>query len=64
MVAGHFTLSYPDALQEVRRFADLTGIRIGTSAAANWLTARHVAHRLGREATVVTIFPSLVNPEE
>jgi hypothetical protein len=64
IIAGHFTCSYPSALREVCNFARLTGISIGTSAAANWLAAKHVALRLGPGATVVTVFPSLITSEE
>jgi cysteine synthase A len=64
IIKGHFTCSYPSALREVSSFARLTGIRLGTSAAANWLAAKHVAKQLGPDATVVTVFPSLITPEE
>jgi len=64
LIDGHFTCSYASALREVNRFARLTGMRIGSSAAANWLAARTVARRLGPGATVVTVFPSLITPEE
>jgi cysteine synthase A len=64
MLSGHFTCSYATALRAVNGFARLTGIRIGTSAAANWLAARTLARRLGAGATVVTVFPALITPEE
>ena len=64
IITGHFTCSYPSALREVNSFARLTGIRLGTSAAANWLAAKHVARQLGPGGTVVTVFPSLITIEE
>jgi cysteine synthase A len=64
MISGHFTCSYATALRAVNGFARLTGIRLGTSAAANWLAARTVAQRLGPGRTVVTVFPALITPEE
>ena len=64
LIDGHFTCSYPSALREVLRFSQLAGVRIGTSAAANWLAARHVARQLGPGGVVATVFPSLITPEE
>lgn len=63
-IAGHFHIAYPEALREMARFASDTGIRIGSSAAANLLAARKVAARLGSEAVVVTVFPSAGSAEE
>ncbi len=61
---GHFTVAYVDSLREVRDFAQRTGMRLGTSAAANLMAARTVAERLGPARTVVTIFPSYATPDE
>jgi cysteine synthase A len=64
LIEGHFTVSYPSALREVLRFSKLTGVRLGTSAAANWLAARALARELGEGAVVATVFPALITPEE
>ncbi len=63
-LAGHFAVSYPAALRELRELSARTGLRIGTSAAANLMAARRVAERLGPGRTVVTVFPSYATPEE
>jgi cysteine synthase len=60
----HRTVSYPDALAGMVEFLDLTGIRIGSSAAANWLIAREIAADLPPTATVITVFADAGTPEE
>ncbi|MEU1374733.1 pyridoxal-phosphate dependent enzyme [Streptomyces triculaminicus] len=60
----HRTVSYPRALEGMAEFHGLTGVRIGSSAAANWLTARAVAATLPPSATVVTVLPDAGTPEE
>ncbi|RQS16022.1 pyridoxal-phosphate dependent enzyme [Burkholderia sp. Bp9002] len=60
----HRTVSFADSLDGMVEFHRLTGMAIGTSAAANWLIAREVARDLPREATVVTLFPDAGTPEE
>ena len=60
----HRSVSYPNALAGMGDFFDLTGVRIGSSAAANWLVAREIAAGLPPEATVVTVFPDAGTPEE
>jgi cysteine synthase A len=57
-IKGHMQYSYDEALRGMRDFHALTGLKIGSSAAANWLAARQVAERLGPKATVITVFPS------
>ncbi|HEV7805078.1 MAG TPA: pyridoxal-phosphate dependent enzyme [Solirubrobacteraceae bacterium] len=61
---GHFGVSYDDALAGMGEFFDRTGIRIGGSAAANWLSACEVARRLGPDESVVTLFACAGTPEE
>jgi len=56
-IVRHYQVGYGEALGGVREFYALTGLRIGSSAAANWLTAREIAARLGPGSTVVTLFP-------
>lgn len=41
-----------------------TGIRIGSSAAANWRVAMDVAARIGEGGVVVTVFPDAGSPSE
>ncbi|MGW7574683.1 PLP-dependent cysteine synthase family protein [Streptomyces sp. NPDC054765] len=60
----HRTVSWPQALAGMAEFHRLTGVRIGSSAAANWLAAREVAASLPASATVVTVLPDAGTPEE
>ncbi|MCX4162802.1 MULTISPECIES: pyridoxal-phosphate dependent enzyme [Paraburkholderia] len=60
----HHSVSFADSLKGMVEFRQLTGIAIGSSAAANWLIARELARELPREATVVTLFPDAGTPEE
>ncbi|OIJ92362.1 hypothetical protein BIV23_39030 [Streptomyces monashensis] len=60
----HHTVSYPQALDGMAEFRRLTGIRIGSSAAANWLTACRIAAALPPSHTVVTVLPDAGTPEE
>ncbi len=64
MIAGHLHFSYIESLRGMRQFHAKTGLRIGSSAAANWLAACTVAASLGPRATVVTIFPSAATEYE
>jgi len=63
-IFGHFHFSYPECLNEIKAFAKRTGVRLGTSSAANLLAARKVAEKLGHDKNVVTIFPSFASEEE
>lgn len=63
-LSRQWPISFPETLREMKRQYEETGIRIGTSAAANLLVARQVADELGPNATVVTIFPDAGTPEE
>ncbi len=50
------TVSYEAALRGMREYHSLTGHRIGSSSAANWLVAREVAADLDPNRIVVTLF--------
>ncbi len=60
----HRTLSFDDALRGMVEFRASTGLKIGSSAAANWQIARQVARELSPDQTVVTVFPDAGTPEE
>jgi len=64
LLAGHFTVSYPASLAASAEFAELTGLHIGTSAAANWMAARQLARLLPPEAAVICVLPSLAAETE
>ncbi len=63
-IVDHRTMSFPDSIKGMAEFYALTGIRIGSSSAANWLVARQIASELPADATVVTVFPCAGTPEE
>jgi len=58
------TVSFDDAMRGMVEFRALTNLKIGSSAAANWLIAREVARGLPADQTVVTVFPDAGSPEE
>jgi cysteine synthase A len=60
----HHTVSFAEAMKAMVEFLRLTDIRIGSSAAANWIAAREIARELPSDATVVTVFPDAGTPEE
>jgi cysteine synthase len=64
LVTRHFYVTYPDTLDGAAEFLDLTGTRIGTSSAANWLVARELAAGLPPEAVIVTMFADAGTPEQ
>lgn len=63
-VTQYWTVSFAETLVEMKRFYEETGVKIGTSAAANLRVARSVAQQLGEDKLVVTIFPDAGSPEE
>lgn len=63
-VAEHRQVSCDRAIEAMGEFFDLTGIRIGSSAAANWLVAKDYAARLRSAAVIVTVFPCPGTPEQ
>jgi cysteine synthase A len=60
----HHTISYPQCLEAMAEFRERSGLRIGSSAAANWLVACDIAAALPASANVVTVFPDAGTPEE
>ncbi len=58
------TVSFEESMRGMVEFRALSGLKIGSSAAANWLIAREVARELGPDQTVVTVFPDAGTPEE
>jgi cysteine synthase A len=63
-IAEYHTVSRDDALAGMAEYLDRTGIRIGSSAAANWRVALDVAARIGPDGLVVTVFPDAGSPSE
>jgi len=68
IISSHRYVDYPTALATMGEFFDLTGVRIGSSSAANWLVARDVAAKVGAEfgpdSDIVTVFPCAGTPEQ
>ncbi|MGH3862063.1 pyridoxal-phosphate dependent enzyme [Actinokineospora sp.] len=62
--AEHRGVRLGDALAAMAEFRELTGTRIGTSAAANWIVARQIAANLSPAETVVTLFPDAGTAED
>ncbi|MFD8316113.1 pyridoxal-phosphate dependent enzyme [Kitasatospora purpeofusca] len=62
--ADHRSVEYGAALDAMVRFEARTGLRIGTSAAANWQVAWETAAALGPDDLVVTVFPDAGAAEE
>jgi cysteine synthase A len=58
------TVGFKSSLRAMVEFRRLTGMKIGSSAAANWLAARDVASELATTDTVITVFPCSGTPEE
>lgn len=61
---GHFHYSYKQSLEAIKKFKQLTGEKIGSSAGANWLAASSLAEYFNKELPVLTIFPSKTNVDE
>lgn len=64
LLSAHEHVSYPDAFRAMGEFFDLTGVKIGSSAAANWLVAREYAARMPSGSLIVTVFPCAGTPEQ
>lgn len=58
LIVKHWQYTYEETIVAMRRFFDLTDLRIGSSSAANWMAAQEIAASLGPSSTVVTVFPS------
>ncbi|AYB37824.1 pyridoxal-phosphate dependent enzyme [Brevibacillus laterosporus] len=63
-ITKQWSCTFQETLVEMKNFYDQTGIRIGTSAAANVIIAKKVASKLGPESTIVTVFPDKGSAEE
>jgi cysteine synthase A len=63
-VACHYQVYYEEALEAAAEFYSLTGMRIGSSASANWLVARQIAAELPSDAVVTTVFADAGTPEQ
>lgn len=63
-IASHEHISYAESIAAAAEFYSLTRIRIGLTAAANWLVARRVAAGLPSDATVATVFADAGTPEQ
>jgi cysteine synthase A len=63
-VSGHLHYSYDESLRAMKDFHAKTGIKIGSSAAANWLAACEVATRLGSSGSVIFVVPSAAPAHE
>ncbi|WP_169814771.1 pyridoxal-phosphate dependent enzyme [Nocardia crassostreae] len=61
--AGHYYVTYAEALQGMLEYRRQTGTSIGASAAAAWLSAKKVAAQLDPDQIVVTLFAD-AGPEE
>ncbi|MFD0559740.1 cysteine synthase A [Stackebrandtia endophytica] len=61
---SHRNVSKEVSLSGMRHFRDLTGMQIGSSAAANWIIAFEIAATLDPSETVVTVFPSAGTPTD
>jgi cysteine synthase A len=60
----HRLIDYPRAQEAMVEFRELTGTRIGASAAANWIVAREFAATLSPDQVVITLFADAGLPEE
>ncbi|MGH1285921.1 pyridoxal-phosphate dependent enzyme [Bacillus toyonensis] len=64
LIEKQWTYSYEDTLYEMARFYKDTGMKIGTSAAANLLAAKQLGKEKGANFNVVTVFPDAGSIEE
>jgi cysteine synthase A len=64
LIEAHRHVSSHRALRAMGEFFDLTGTRIGSSAAANWLIAKEYAKTMPSDSVVVTVFPCAGTPEQ
>ncbi|WP_406133084.1 PLP-dependent cysteine synthase family protein [Streptomyces zaomyceticus] len=60
----HRTVARDEALDGMVELHALSGLRAGSSGAANWLVARAVAAELPSDAVVLTVFPDAGSPED
>ncbi len=64
LIEKQWTYSYEETLYEMARFYKDTGMKIGTSAAANLLAAKQIGKEKGAKFNVVTVFPDAGSIEE
>ena len=64
LVTGHYYYPHGETLTTMLKFYKETNIKIGTSAAANFLAATDVAKRFAPNTAVITVFPSAGTKEE
>ncbi|MDC7974997.1 pyridoxal-phosphate dependent enzyme [Bacillus albus] len=64
LIEKQWTYSYEETLYEMARFYNETGMKIGTSAAANLLAAKQIGKEKGANFNVVTVFPDAGSIEE
>ncbi|HDR7798262.1 TPA: cysteine synthase [Bacillus tropicus] len=64
LIEKQWTYSYEETLYEMARFYNETGMKIGTSAAANLLAAKQIRREKGLDFNVVTVFPDAGSIEE
>lgn len=64
-INGQYTVSYSDAIAAKRAYFELTGKFIGSSAAANWLSALKLTScNKDKNALILTVFPCGGSSEE
>lgn len=64
VIREHRHVTWPRAFAAMGEFFDLTGLRIGSSAAANWLVAKEYAATMPASSLIVTVFPCTGSPEQ
>jgi cysteine synthase A len=57
-------VSHPHAIAGIARLHEESGLRVGSSAAANWLAALRIAREIGPDGVVATVFPSAATEQE
>lgn len=57
-------VSHPHSIAAISRLHEESGLRVGSSAAANWLAAIRVAREIGPDGVVATVFPSAATEQE
>ena len=63
-ITGHIHLAFDETIAAMRVFEQLTGIWIGSSAAANWLAACRDIPNLSGDSVLAMVFPSRPSPSE
>lgn len=64
VIREHRHVTWPRAFAAMGEFFDQTGLRIGSSAAANWLVAKEYAATMPSGSLIVTVFPCAGSPEQ